>query len=53
MEADRIILLAQFAFAPDTTFAAAAEATVDAALDLGGPAAAAAVHAAFAPRGIL
>ncbi len=51
--ADKIILLAQFDFAPDTTFEAAAEATVDVALDEFGVPAAAAVQAAFEARGIL
>lgn len=50
--ADKIILLAQFDFAPDTSFAAAAEATVDVAQDFGA-AAAIAVQTAFEARGIL
>jgi zinc metalloprotease ZmpB len=51
--ADRIILEAQFDFAPDTTMPAAAEATVAAALQLYGAAAATVVQAAFHDRGIL
>jgi hypothetical protein len=51
--ADRIILEAQFAFAPDTTMAQAALATVAAAQNLNGAPAAAAVQAAFEARDIL
>jgi hypothetical protein len=51
--ADRIIINAQFGFAPDTTFRAAAEQTVSAALRMSGRAAATAVHDAFAARGLL
>ncbi len=51
--ADRIILEAQFAFAADTTMADAALATVAAANQLNGAAAAAVVQAAFEARDIL
>ncbi|MBB5377616.1 hypothetical protein HNQ07_003115 [Deinococcus metalli] len=51
--ADRIIVNAQFRFAPDTTFAAAAQATVDTAQAMYGKAVAATVKKAFADRGIL
>jgi zinc metalloprotease ZmpB len=51
--ASTAIVEAQFAFAPDTSFAAAAQATVDAATRLYGTAAGASVRAAFAARGIL
>jgi zinc metalloprotease ZmpB len=51
--ADTIILEAQFSFAPDTSMPAAAQATVNAAQDLYGPATAGAVQAAFEARGIL
>lgn len=51
--ADRIIINAQFDFAPDTTFAAAAQATVNAAQAMYGAGAAATVKAAFVARGIL
>ena len=51
--ADRIIVNAQFDFAPDTTFAAAARATVAAAQAMYGRAAARTVTQAFAARGIL
>ncbi|MET7392402.1 M36 family metallopeptidase [Dactylosporangium sp. NPDC005572] len=51
--ATTLIVEAQFAFAVDTTFAAAAQATVAAAQRLYGPAAAQATRAAFAARGIL
>jgi zinc metalloprotease ZmpB len=50
--ADTIILEAQFSFAPDTNMPAAAQATVDTAQEFG-PAAVAAVQAAFQARGIL
>ncbi|MQY11410.1 hypothetical protein SRB5_15260 [Streptomyces sp. RB5] len=50
--ADRIIVNAQFDFAPDTTFSAAAAATVAAAREMYGQQAADAVRAAFAARGI-
>ena len=53
VEADTIILEAQFSFAADTTMPAAAQATVDAAQQLYGNAAANAVRAAFQARGIL
>ena len=49
----RIIIEAQFDFAPDTSFAAAATATVAAAQRLHGNAAANAVRDAFEDRGIL
>lgn len=52
-KASTLIIEAQFAFAPDTTFKAAAEATVAAAQRLYGTAAATAVTRAFADRGIL
>jgi len=51
--ADTIILEAQFAFAPDTSMPAAAQATVDAALRLYGQRAAKLVRQAFVDRGIL
>ncbi|WP_036332513.1 M4 family metallopeptidase [Microbispora sp. ATCC PTA-5024] len=51
--ASTLIIEAQFAFAPDTTFAAAAQATVAAARRLYGSAAAGAVTTAFTARGIL
>ena len=50
--ADTIILEAQFAFAPDTTMPAAAQATVAAARRLYGISAASAVSTAFKARGI-
>jgi hypothetical protein len=50
--ADTIILEAQFSFAPDTNMPDAAQATVNAAQEFG-PAAVAAVKAAFQARGIL
>ena len=53
MQADTVILEAQFDFAPDTTMTAAARATVAAAERLYGPAAARAVRIAFEARGIL
>ncbi|BBN96149.1 bacillolysin [Deinococcus grandis] len=52
-KADRIIINAQFRFAPDTTFAAAAQHTVDTAQAMYGAQAAATVKAAFVDRGIL
>jgi hypothetical protein len=52
-KADTVILEGQFAFAPDTTMPAAAQATVEAALRLYNPAVAKAVEAAFQARGIL
>ncbi|WP_182883294.1 M36 family metallopeptidase [Microbispora sp. H10949] len=52
-KASTLIIEAQFAFAPDTTFRAAAEATVAAARRLYGASAANAVTKAFADRGIL
>ncbi|CRK60564.1 Hypothetical with regulatory P domain of a subtilisin-like proprotein convertase [Alloactinosynnema sp. L-07] len=51
-KADRIIVNAQFGFAPDTTFSAAALTTVATAQSMYGPAAANTVRAAFAARGI-
>lgn len=51
--ASTLIVEAQFAFAPDTSFKAAAEATVAAAQRLYGAAAARAAQDAFAARGIL
>ncbi|MGN6242800.1 MAG: M4 family metallopeptidase [Motilibacteraceae bacterium] len=51
--ADRTIVDAQFAFAPDTSFRAAAQATVDAAQRLYGNRAAKAATKAFADRGLL
>ncbi len=51
--ADRVIIDAQFRFAPDTSFAAAAQETVDTARSMYGRAAAKAVTAAFQARGIL
>jgi hypothetical protein len=53
VRADTIILEAQFSFAPDTTMAAAAEATVNAAQQLYGNAARNAVQNAFEDRDIL
>ncbi|ADV67130.1 M36 family metallopeptidase [Deinococcus maricopensis] len=50
--ADRVIVNAQFAFAPDTTFVAAANATVTAAERLYGRASADLVRQAFRARGI-
>jgi Fungalysin/Thermolysin Propeptide Motif len=51
--ADRIIIESQFLFAPDTTFAAAAQATVDTAQRLAGGRAARVCQRAFQARGIL
>ncbi|HEX9342037.1 MAG TPA: M4 family metallopeptidase [Actinomycetota bacterium] len=51
--ANTVILQAQFAFSPSTTFQAAAQATVDTATALYGSATASQVQAAFAARGIL
>jgi Zn-dependent metalloprotease len=51
--ADKVILEAQFSFAPDTTFRAAAQTTVATARRLLGPAAANACQTAFHNRGIL
>ena len=51
--ASTLIVEAQFAFAVDTTFSAAAQVTVAAAQRLYGPAGAQATRAAFAARGIL
>jgi hypothetical protein len=51
--ADRIIINAQFGFAPDTSFVAAATHTVATAQQMYGAAAASVVQAAFAARGIL
>ncbi len=50
--ADRIIVNAQFGFAPDTSFAAAAKTTVATASTMYGARQAKAVRAAFAARGI-
>jgi hypothetical protein len=50
--ADRIIIEAQFDFAPDTSFQAAAEATIATAQELAGTAAANTVRSAFHARGI-
>ena len=52
-KATTLIVEAQFDFAVDTTFAAAAAATVNAAQSLYGKSAAKVVHDAFAARGIL
>ena len=52
-KADTIILEAQFAFAPDTSMPAAAQATVDTAKALYGPGVKHQVLAAFQTRGIL
>ena len=51
--ANTIILKAQFQFAPDTSFAAAAQATVGTAQRLGGARAARVCRQAFEARGIL
>ncbi|ACO46831.1 M4 family metallopeptidase [Deinococcus deserti] len=51
--ADRIVINAQFGFAPDTSFAAAAEQTVRTAQAMYGRQAAATVKKAFVDRGIL
>jgi zinc metalloprotease ZmpB len=51
--ADRIIVNAQFGFAPDTSFAAAARQTVSTARSMYGPSQAAVVQKAFEDRGIL
>ncbi len=53
VQADTIILQAQFQFAPDTSMLAAAQATVNAAQSLYGNGVANAVRAAFQSRGIL
>lgn len=53
VQADTIILEAQFDFAPDTTMPAAAQVTVDTAQELYGASAADTVRAAFQARGIL
>ncbi|MBD2893086.1 hypothetical protein amrb99_20070 [Actinomadura sp. RB99] len=52
-KADTLIVEAQFAFSPDTSFKAAAQATVAAAQRLYGPQAAQAAQSAFSARGIL
>ncbi|WP_432001863.1 M36 family metallopeptidase [Streptomyces sioyaensis] len=52
-ESDTLILESQFSYAPNTTFAAAAQATVNAANSLYGAAAADSVRTAFVHRGIL
>jgi Zn-dependent metalloprotease len=52
-DADRVIIAAQFHFAPGTTFAAAARTTVDTAQDMVGAVGAGKVRAAFAARGLL
>ena len=49
---DTTLVASQFGYAPDTSFQAAAQATYDAALTRDGRAAAAAVRAGFADRGI-
>ena len=49
---DTTLIEAQFDFAPDTSFSAAAEATYETALDRDGQTAANAVRARFAARGI-
>ncbi len=51
--ADTLIIDAQFGFAPDTSFAAAAQTTVNTAQQLYGASAANAVRAAFTSRGLL
>jgi zinc metalloprotease ZmpB len=53
VEADTLILEAQFSFAPDTNMPDAAQATVNAAQQLYGAAVASTVRAAFQARGIL
>jgi Zn-dependent metalloprotease len=53
VSANRIILEAQFSFAPDVSMPAAAQATVTAARDLYGPQAELAARTAFQNRGIL
>ncbi len=50
---DATLVASQFDYAPDTSFAAAAQATVATALSRDGAAAAQVVHDAFAARGIL
>ena len=52
-DADRVIVTANFAFAPDTSLADAAQATVDAAQVLLGQSSAVIVRGAFQDRGIL
>jgi Zn-dependent metalloprotease len=52
-QANTVILEAQFSFAPNTSFAAAAQTTVNTAQSLYGSAAASSVQAAFQARGIL
>lgn len=52
-KATKIILESQFSYSPTTTWAAAAQTTVDTAAALGGAADAATVKAAFVARGIL
>jgi zinc metalloprotease ZmpB len=52
-DADRAIVAAQFAFTPDTSFAAAARTTVATARRMLGDVAAAKVQSAFAARGLL
>lgn len=52
-KANKVILEAQFSYAPDTDFAAAAQKTVDAATALYGATDGATVRAAFQARGIL
>lgn len=51
--ADTVVVKSVFAYAPDTTMPAAAQAVVDTAAELYGPAVAAAAQAAFESRGIL
>ena len=53
VQADTIILEAQFSFPHDASMPAAAQTIVDAAMSLYGPVAANAVYAAFQARGIL
>jgi Zn-dependent metalloprotease len=51
--ADRVIVEAQFSFAPDTSFRAAARTTVSTARTMLGDVAAGKVQSAFAARGLL
>jgi hypothetical protein len=53
VQADTLILEAQFGFAPDTSMPAAAQVTVDAAQSLDGTEVADVVRGAFQARGIL
>jgi Zn-dependent metalloprotease len=52
-KANRVIIDAQFDFAPDTSFAAAANATIAKAQTMYGSSAASTVRAAFHARGII